>query len=211
MKKRSILILNGSIRGEAGNSGAVTTKAVALFNELDIASPVLTLAGPMPSIKEVYQQLEEVDGFFVITGVYWNSWSSVLQRFFEVATAFEQSPAFFGKPVACAVTMDSVGGADVAARLLYTLVNLGCWAPPCSTVVLSRVGQEAIAASAGTADDPNEDVWRLDDIGVMLENLVAAVRVPSAGWKSWPHISLKIDDGPWPASGPLDLQTPGFL
>jgi hypothetical protein len=146
-----------------------------------------------------------------VTGSYWNNWGSPLQRFIEVITAFENAPALFGKPVACAVTADSVGGAEVASRLQAVFGGLGCWNPPCSTLLLTRVALEAIDASKGKPDDPNEDVWRIEDLDVVLKNLSTASAMPRDGWVSWPHVSLQIADGPWPQSGDLDLGTPGFI
>lgn len=146
----------------------------------------------------------------MLSGVYWNNWSSPLQRFLEVVSPFENTPAFFGKPVACALTMDAVGGMEVAARLHGAFAGLGCWSPPCSTVVLSRVGLAAVAATSGMADDPNEDVWRLSDLDIVLQNLVVAARIKGA-WQPWPHLPLKEQGGSWPHSGPLDLGSTRFL
>jgi multimeric flavodoxin WrbA len=208
----NILIINGSLRGEAGNSAAIATQAAALLtNELQQPISLLTLTDMPATVREVYDLLADCDGILVISGVYWNNWSSPLQRFIEVTTAFENSPAYFGKPVACAVTMDSVGGIEVAARLHAVFGGLGCWSPPCSTVVLSRTGQEAMTASAGSDDDPNEDVWRMDDLRIVLKNLVTAAAMPRTNWVAWPHVELHIPDGPWPQQGPLDMGTPVFL
>lgn len=209
MEKKKILIINGSLRGSTGNSGAIVQKAIDLLSGTEVN--VLTLAEPQPSIKEVYHRLADADALVVISGVYWNNWSSLLQRFIEVMSIYENSPAFFGKPVSCVVSMDSVGGAEVAARLLAVFVNLGCWTPPCSTLVISRVGNEAIAGGKNRTVDPNEDVWRLDDLEYLLHNLAASLNVQASIWKSWPHSSLHIEDGPWPHTGPLDLQSPRFL
>lgn len=145
---KKILIINGSLRGTTGNSAAVAIAAVKILeHDLQQAVKQLTLAAPLPSVREVYDLLVDCDAFLVISGVYWNNWSSPLQRFIEVMTAFENTPAFFGKPVACAVTMDSVGGIEVTARLQAVFGGLGCWSPPCSTLVLSRTGQEAMTVA----------------------------------------------------------------
>lgn len=209
---KNILLINGSLRGTAGNSWAVVRQAMDLLaHEKQVSVKVLTVTDPMPTTQEVYNLLASADGFLVVTGVYWNSWSSPLQRFLEVATAFENSPAFFGKPIACAVTMDSVGGTEVASRLHGAFSGLGCWSPPCATLVLSRVGLEAIATSAGQEDDPNDDVWRMDDLIIVLKNLVNALQVDRARWSAWPHVDLPAPEGPWPDSGPLDMGTPQFL
>lgn len=209
---KNILIINGSLRGTAGNSYAVSKHAEQLLvNELQQQVTLLTLTDPQPSINDMYKLLFNSDAFLVVTGVYWNNWSSPLQRFVEITTAFENTPAFFGKPVASAVTMDSVGGIEVAARLQAVFGGLGCWSPPCSTVVLSRTGQEAMDASAGSEDDPNEDVWRLDDLQIVLKNLVTAAAMPRNNWLAWPHTELIIPNGPWPDKGPIDMGTPKFL
>ncbi|WP_315815507.1 NAD(P)H-dependent oxidoreductase [Paraflavitalea speifideaquila] len=210
--QKKILILNGSIRGQAGNSWALARKAAGyLETELATNATVLTLTDPMPSIRRVYEMLVGCDGLLVVSGVYWNSWSSPLQRFIEVSTAFENTAAFWGKPVACGVSMDSVGGLEVASRLHGVFSGLGCWSPPCSTLVLSRVGQEAIAASSGQVGDANEDVWRPADMEVVLKNLVRGTHISREGWLAWPHVELPLPDGPWPVSGSLDMGTARFL
>lgn len=210
--KKNILIINGSIRGNRGNSWKLSRSAEKkLKSDHSATCSILNLSGPKPNVKEVYKLLEKADGFLIVTGTYWNNWGSPLQRFIEVATAFENSAAFFGKPVACGVTMDSVGGIEVAARLHGVFSGLGCWSPPCSTLVVSRIGQEAVAASAGKPDDPNEDVWRLDDLDIVLKNLIVATTMKNDLWVSWPHIELKISKREWPETGDLDLDTPIFL
>jgi chromate reductase len=210
--RKKILIINGSLRGTAGNSEAVAKHATKLLvDDLQQQVVQLTLTDPLPTIRDVYDLLVDCDGFLVITGVYWNNWSSPLQRFIEVTTAFENTPAFFGKPVACAVTMDSVGGIEVAARLQAVFGGLGCWSPPCSSIVLSRTGQEAMAASLGQEDDPNEDVWRMTDLSILLQNLATAAGLPRNNWIAWPHKELTIPDGPWPGAEALDMGSPKFL
>jgi len=210
--KTNILIINGSLRGDKGNSQALAEQARSLIAARPgAAAEILLLAGLQARVEVVYGQLCGYDGFLVISGVYWNSWSSPLQRFLEVVTAFELSPAFWGKPVACAVSMDSVGGSDVAARLHAAFSGLGCWCPPCATLVLSRVGQEAIKASEGKANNPNDDVWRPDDLEIVVANLVTAAAKDRSVWQQWPHLGLKSAKGDWPSQGPLDLGAPVFL
>ncbi|PZR19253.1 MAG: FMN reductase [Flavobacterium psychrophilum] len=208
---KNILLINGSIRGELGNAGAIVQQAASYLKQKhNVSSSILTLSQLKSSIAGVYDLLNSSRGFFVTTGTYWNSWGSPLQRFLEVMTAFENAPALFGKPVSCAITMDSVGGTDVAARLHFAFAGLGCWSPPCSTIVLSRTGQEAIAASAGKEDDPNEDVWRLSDLEVVLDNLVTATQI-KPDWKCWPHGKLSMPERKWPDAGDLDMDSPKFL
>jgi chromate reductase len=107
--------------------------------------------------------------------------------------------------------MDSVGGSDVASGLLSVFSGLGCWMPPCSTVIVSRVAQEAIKASQGRDIDPNDDVWRPEDMKILIENLILACEVKNVNWKAWPHVELNVEDGPWPDSGLIDLKSEKFL
>ena len=212
MKKKKILIINGSIRGEQGNSGVISRVAAkTLSSRYSAAGEILNLSELKSTIKEVYNLINSCDGFLIVTGNYWNNWGSPLQRFIEVVTTFENTPAFFGKPIVCAVSMDSVGGSEVAARIHSVFSGLGCWSPPCSTLVVSRVGQEAVLASKGKIEDPNEDVWRLDDINIVINNLIIATSLEAPSWVSWPHVELKISNQPWPENGNLDLDTPKFL
>ncbi len=209
-EKKQVILLNGSIRGNQGNSGSIAEKIASHLHSRKIASEILTLADPLPDIGQVSNLLREAHGFFAISGSYWSSWGSPMQRFLEVMTAFENTPVFFGKPFACAISMDSVGGLDIAQRLHGAFAGLGCWSPPCSTMVLSRVGQEAINASAGSTEDPNEDVWRLSDLEPVLHNLVLATQV-NVGWQSWPYKKLELPSGPWPVGGTLVFDKERFL
>lgn len=211
MANKQVLIINGSVRGKKGNSWKLAKIAAQLLKAQGVKPIILNLSEPKPAIKQVYDLLDASDALLIVSGTYWSNWGSPLQRFIEVITAFENSPALLGKPVAAAVTMDSVGGAEVAARIQAVFSGLGCWQPPCSTLVLSRIAQEAIAASAGSKDDPNEDVWRTDDISIVLKNLVAATAVDKSIWTSWPHIRSKIPGGEWPETGDLDFRTPKFI
>lgn len=207
---KKLLIINGSLRGMQGNSGALALKAQEWCRLLNTDCTILNLAGPLPSIQQVADMVEAHSAFLVISGVYWSNFGSPLQRFIEVMTAYENTPVFFGKPVACALSVDSVGGSDVAARIHSIFSGLGCWSPPCSTLIVSRTGQEAIDASTGKSSDVNEDVWRPDDLEIVMANLVAAMSV-AIPWQQWPIGRLDLSDGPWPATGEVDLDSPRFL
>lgn len=207
---KQILIINGSTRGMQGNSGALALKAQEWCRAQNTGCTILNLAGPLPSIQQVADLVEAHHALLIISGVYWSNFGSPLQRFIEVMTAWENTPVFFGKPVACALSVDSVGGSDVASRVHGIFSGLGCWSPPCSTLILSRTGQEAINASACKSTDHNEDVWRPEDLEIVIANLIAATAV-SVQWQQWPVGRLDIQDGPWPASGEIDLNSPRFL
>lgn len=209
--KSTILLINASLRGTEGNSSKIIERAATTINrEKGMNASVLTLAEPLSDISSVKKQLQQASAFFIVSGTYWNNWSSPLQRFIEVMSVFENTDVFFGKPVACAVTMDAAGGMEVAARLHATFSGFGCWSPPCSTLVISRVGQQAVNASSKLKNDPNKDVWRLDDLEIVIQNLMTSANMKGK-WKSWPIEPLKIKNGPWPHTGPLDLGSEKFL
>lgn len=210
-QKSNILIINGSIRGTVGNSGEIIKKAIShLQQEKHIATTVLTLTDPISSISSVKHLFKEANGFLIVSGTYWNSWGSPLQRLIEVMSVFENTEVFFGKPVACAISMDSVGGFEVAARLHAVFSGFGCWSPPCSTLVVSRVGLEAVDRTYGRKDDPNEDVWRLDDLQIVINNLIVSTHM-NINWKCWANKDLKLKDTAWPVAGVLDLSSPKFI
>jgi NAD(P)H-dependent FMN reductase len=201
-----ILYLNGSLRGAEGNTQALFGHVQARLPPGASAS-TLVLADYAGSVEALIEQLSGADALLFATGVYWGSWGSPLQRFLEVLTAYELEPCLLGKPVAAAISADSVGGLDVAQRLLGALGLMGCLVPPLAAIVLSRVG------SAAAAGDPqtNDDVWQLDDLGVVLENLVAAQAARAITWSTWPVRSLPRISGAYPASGPLPAGLGRFL
>jgi chromate reductase len=122
-----------------------------------------------------------------------------LQRFLEVMTAYELSPCFLGKPAGAVVSADSVGGLDIAQRLLGAFSLLGCVVPPLSTVVVSRVATAASAAEP----EANDDVWQADDLGVVVQNLSLASALRALPWATWPVRHLPRLTGAYPAQGVL--------
>jgi hypothetical protein len=100
-----------------------------------------------------------------------------------------------------------VGGLDVAQRLLGVFSLLGCIVPPLSTLVVSRVGIAAIAS------DPrdNEDVWQVDDLEVVVQNLALARSLREVPWATWPVRKLARLEGAYPAHGVLSSGLAKFL
>jgi len=211
MGSARLLLLNGSLRGPDGNTGWLLAHAAERLRgrcEID----VLHLADPLPGMAEIAQRLRAADGLLVGTGVYWQSWGSPLQRFLEVFTPHENTDLFFGKPVGCLVTMDSVGGSELAARLVAVFTALGCQVPPCTTLVVSRVALEATGKVRPLAlADPNDDVWSLEDLDVVLHNVIAGTRAGARDFVPWGVRNLIAPEGPYPATGRLDLGSPRFL
>lgn len=210
--KNNILIINASIRGQQGNSYAIALTAKNYIAKTQNSNvEIYDLTHPKNTVQEVYTLLEKADAYIVISGTYWNNISSTLQRFIEVCTPFENTNAFFGKPVSTIISMDSVGGIEVANKIISSFSGLGCWAPPCSTIILSRLGEEAVKLTQDWEDDPNEDVWRLEDIKILIDNLIIASQIEKKKWKVWPNIQLHLEDKKWPESGDLNMENPKFF
>jgi len=194
-----ILFLNGSIRGASGNTARWFDRARGVL-PAETTHDTLTLAEYGGSVEGLAERLLAADALLFGSGVYWGSWGSPLQRFLEVMSSYELSACFLGKPVAALISADSVGGLDVAQRLLGACSLLGCVVPPLSTAVVSRVATAAIEADP----EANADVWHADDLGVVINNLlVAAKALRGASWSTWPVKQLPRVEGPYPAQGAL--------
>jgi NAD(P)H-dependent FMN reductase len=204
LKTLKLLALNGSVRGDDGDAAEAMKAALAFAGDVDVA-PV-TLATYRGTVEAMVRLLTDADAILVATGTYWGSWGSPLQRFLEVMTPLEATPAFLGKPAACVVTMDSVGGVDVGTRLLGALGTMGCATAPFPLVVLSRVGF-AVQGREGF-----DDVWQPRDLEVTVTNLVTHARATrdtrSTAHQSWTVDKGRMPTGPWPATGALDLGLP---
>ncbi len=200
------LLVNGAVRAD-GNTAALLRRARGALSEHDVDELVLCdFAG---TVEDVVARVDAADALVFGSGVYWGSWGSPLQRFLEVMTGHELTSTFVGKPAGALLSMDSVGGFDVAARLLFSLSCLGCLVPPAAAVILSRTGNAA-AANPATADE-FKDVWQLDDVDTLCANLVVAGGVDRAAWQAWPISRTTSPTGRWPAGGGLDLGTERFL
>jgi NAD(P)H-dependent FMN reductase len=201
-----LLLLNGSVRGSTGNTASLLARADAALPE-GWQSDTLSLAEYSGSVEAIAGRLLAADAFLIGSGVYWGSWGSPLQRFLEVISAYELSACFLGKPAGAALSVDSVGGLDVAQRLLGAFSLLGCVVPPLSTLVVSRVGGAASRSDAKA----NEDVWHVDDLDVVVRNLVLAQSSRATPWATWPVRKLARVDGPYPTHGVLAAGLDKFL
>ena len=197
-RRPHLLLLNASLAGEAGNTAVLLTRARRLLaRRATVESLTLAaLSSPPPPVSQhsnlnlqLAAALARANGLLLGTGTHWDSWSSVLQKFLEAATATEATQLWLGKPAAVVVSEHSTGGKGVLSRLQGVLVTLGCAIPPMSGLVLSRA-----AIIAGQHDPAAaRDFWCEDDLGVICHNLAEAARVtlPSAKparprWRTWP-------------------------
>lgn len=193
-----LLLLNGSLRGSDGNTAHLLQRAAREL-PTDWQTDTLCLADYRGTVEALAARLSGADALLIGSGVYWGSWGSPLQRFLEVISSYELSSCFLGKPAGALISADSVGGLDVAQRMLGAFSLLGCLLPPLASVVLSR------AACAATASDPeaNADVWQFDDLAVVVNNLVRARAFAEVAWATWPVRELARVEGEYPAHGPL--------
>lgn len=199
-----LLFINGSIRGASGNTATLLAYARTRLAAVHTTT-VMHLVDEAMDLAALYAQIARADGFILATGTYWNSHSSALQRFVEYVTPLEGTEAFLGKPVAALVTMDSVGGIEVAQRLLGAFNLLGCIVPAFASLVLSRLSMQPASKALG------DDIWRPADLQCTLDNLVAMATSPRAPSTSWPVYRAEpprgifapqgrmlVDDAPWP-------------
>ena len=194
--KPHVLIINGSLGGESGNTAYLLERLATFLRTNDgatgeVATSSLHLANIVASIdpsswpqESIESALKKADGFVFASGTYWDSWGSPMQRFFERATEFEGSSHWLGKPAAALISMHSVGGKGVLSRMQGVLSSLGLLIPPMSGVVYSLSSQMALSsadrgttdASARNADHAfNDDFWQIDDLEYLSLNLKACL------------------------------------
>lgn len=204
MTSQHVLFINGSLRGAHGNTAALIKRAQGLL-PAGVSACEVVLASYVGTTEALAERVQHADALVFASGVYWGNWGSPLQRFLEVITAYEVSAVFMGKPVAVLATMDSVGGSDMAQRLLGVLSSFGCLVPPLGSVVLSRVGMHA---QCETAD---ADVWHIEDVQSLLHNLLVATGLRVLPWQTWRFAQTGATHGPYCASGPLLGGLPRFI
>lgn len=173
-----ILIINGSIHGESGNCGLLIQELQKKHQDIQWASVNLAKTKFGPSLL---RKINKADALLFLTGTYWDSWGSPLQKFLEDATDLEGRPEILGKPAGVCVLMHSVGGKGVLSRLQGVLSTMGFLIPPMSGIAYSLSGQLALKSKNRHA----KDFWCLEDLDVIVKNLVLATQ-STTHWKAWP-------------------------
>lgn len=209
-RRPHLLLLNASLAGDAGNTAVLLARArrllarratveTLILSSLPASGSQLSAFRsqptpfPVPQLSTLNPQLRtalaRANGLLIGTGTHWDSWSSVLQKFLEDATATEATKLWLGKPAAVFVSEHSTGGKGVLSRLQGVLVTFGCSIPPMSGLVLSRA---AVIAARHDADAAH-DFWCEDDLLVACHNLAEAARTSLPGakpalprWRNWP-------------------------
>lgn len=184
MKTKKILIINGSPQGESGNCAKLIKKHILPQLAQQIDAEVVHLA-ELKNYKKLLNSVQKASAFIFVTGTYWDSWGSPLQKYLEETTALEGTKAYLGKPAAVIVLNHSVGGKSVLSRLQGILVTLGCWIPPMSGMVYGLNTDLALKSTSRKKSFHQDDFWSLDDLELVLENLVRSLKV-EIEWARWP-------------------------
>jgi NAD(P)H-dependent FMN reductase len=176
------LILNGSPSGKKGNCAkfiAHLKKSNTEFKKFEVVH-----LAEKSTDKKIKEKILNSDAVIFVTGTYWDSWGSPLQKFLEDITDLEAHPKLMGKPCAVFVLMHSVGGKGVLSRLQGVLSTMGFLIPPMSGMVYSLVSDIALRSKSNTHA---KDFWHKDDAELILKNLkVAAQAAAKTMWISWP-------------------------
>lgn len=173
-----ILILNGSIHGASGNCGLLIQELRKTRKDIkwDLVNLTKTKFG-----AGLLRKITKADAILCLTGTYWDSWGSPLQKFLEDATDIEGREDILGKAMGVCVLMHSVGGKAILSRLQGVFSTMGFLIPPMSGMAYSLSGQLALKSKNQHA----KDFWCLEDLDVIVDNLVLATQTPIA-WKTWP-------------------------
>lgn len=177
MKK--ILILNGSPSGKSGNCARWIKALSTLFKNKAQADVVHLAEKGFGS--QLHKKIQNCDGMIFVTGTYWDSWGSPMQKLLEEMTDLEATDALMGKPCAVFVLMHSVGGKGVLSRLQGVLSTMGLLIPPMSGMVYSLVSDIALRSKTSHA----KDFWQKEDAELIIENLLKACDL-KVSWATWP-------------------------
>lgn len=174
-----VLAIQAGLGGDGGNSAVLLDRALDLLRphaEIERASLV-----DDARFATHRAAVERADALVIATGTYWDSWSSVLQRFLEEATPSEATSLWLGKPAAVIVTAHSVGGKGVLSRLQGVLSTFGAQIPPMGGLVVTLASERARERND---DDGCDDLWSPDDLEVLCHNLLECTR-GTRGFRAW--------------------------
>lgn len=179
MSAKKLLIINGSIAGGTKNCGLVIP-IMAKLTDMEITAVHLA---DNPSSVELNDQILKADALLLLTGTYWDSCGSPMQKFLEDFSHLDGNPDIIGKPVGVVVLHHEVGGKMVLSRLQGVMCSMGFLIPPMSGIVCAR---------ATFADN---DSYLFEDLDVLLSNLEKASE-NKVSWSYWP-VETSGYDGIW--------------
>ena len=189
----SLLIINGSPKGEKGNTQSIIDHLLKMGEELKQECEVIQLeifnrswnTSPIETLEKIKVLYQKHDGIIFTTGTYWDSWGSPLQCFLENTTSLEAHECLLGKPCAVIVTMHAVGGKEILSRLQGVLNTQGFLIPPMTGFVYSLT-QKLSSESQSSFQD---DFWTLDDLQYLYHNLMVSIidkQERKLHFKAWP-------------------------
>lgn len=167
MKK--LLVINGSIAGGSKNCGIV----ISLLPKLTSMSVTTFHLAEGVDSNKLNSAIVEADALLLVTGTYWDSCGSPLQKFLEDFSHLDGSPDVVGKPLGVVVLHHEIGGKMVLSRLQGVMSSMGFLIPPMTGVVLARASFE------------DNDSYGFVDLDVLLANLEKAseCKIPWSYWK----------------------------
>lgn len=190
VENKNILIINGSLGGESGNTsrGLKLIEMYLLKNEFKVNSVNLRDLFSMnldeaELCQRIFSLFSDSQGVVFATGTYWDSWGSPMQRLFELMTPLENKNEVLGKPMMTFVTMHSVGGKEVLSRMQGVLNTFGFYQPPLCGLVYSMVND--LVAKSNINNSFKDDLWSIDDLSIICDNFISAVK-HRIDYKAWP-------------------------
>lgn len=180
MKQKNLLVINGSIHGNKGNCGHLIKTIKEKYSSL-FRITVTHLKNE--TRQQMAKKLMQSDCLLFVTGTYWESWGSPMQKFFEDFTDMEATEAFVGKPAGFIVLCHSVGGKSVLSRMQGNVNLFGCLLPPFCGMELSLIAKSVL--EYGLQKNHHEDLWHIDDVKTVLVNLRTAAGNINT-YKAWP-------------------------
>lgn len=179
-----ILVLDGSLGSNSGNTSQILTYLESLIGSRASVERWSLRDRGTPS----RETLASADAFVFSSGTYWDSWGSPLQKFFEDSTPLEGDSCFLGKPAAVITSMHSVGGKEVLNRLHGVLNTFGLFIPPMCGFTYSFANHLALESERAKSDSFADDLWRLEDLSPVVDNLLLAIDLSKnsrAAWATW--------------------------
>ncbi|MCK6593847.1 MAG: hypothetical protein L6Q33_01495 [Bacteriovoracaceae bacterium] len=184
MSKPKLLIINGALNGNLGNTFSFFKNIehhldeLCSLNILELKS--MNHLSSLDYQKAIDSHISSCDAIYLLSGTYWDSWSSYLQRFLEESTFLEASPKVFSKPAGVLTTMHSVSGKEVMSRLQGVLSSQGYLIPPHSALTISLASELARKAESSFQDD----FWSSDEILHTIKNVLAYTQLEakSSAW-----------------------------
>jgi chromate reductase, NAD(P)H dehydrogenase (quinone) len=195
--KKEILILNGSINGELGNTSVLLNEVIDIITKENhpCEATIVNLANTRFNYS-LFDKIVNADAYIFGSGTYWDSWGSPLQSFLEWLTPLEGNSDILGKPAGVVITGHSVGAKSILSRLQGVLSTFGLTIPPMTGMVYTLASQESRKALEGL--DFKDEMWSRDDLYIIVNNLLEYEKIRSnCNFLSWTNNGSEFCDKVW--------------